>query len=73
MTLHTAPRHGAGLPFEASRSMSLHVVAEFGTIAALSATLVGAAQIRHRGGQITLAIGVSLLFAVVAGRVLLSA
>ena len=44
------------------------LVVELATILALSTTTVGAAQIRHVEGRIVLAVGVTLLFGVLVGR-----
>ena len=49
------------------------LIAEWATIFAISTTTVGAAQIRHVEGRIALAVGVMLLFAVLAGRIALGA
>ena len=46
---------------------------ELATILALSTTTVGAARIRHTEGQITLALGVLLLFGVLACGALVGA
>ena len=48
------------------------VVAELATIVALSATTVGAIQIRHTEGQVALSVGVTRLVGVLICRVALA-
>lgn len=48
-------------------------IAELAIIVALSAAIVGVAQIRHVEGRIALGVGVTLLLAVFIGRTVIGA